>query len=205
MKKILLGVVIGVVVTAFLFVKFMPRPGPTKVIENPTKVDEKQADVIVVERHETQITSRVPVPTPVPIPGDTPEPRPLLSLNIGDKFQAPASGEIKTAYLDKSGRQIGNGTHKVTGETTVIVGREWLDIQTNFQDSVTVAVNIPNRSWLDVYAGGQTNFRDSDIIIGWEYGRPVFGNFYVSLSGSYEVLHGWRGEYRVLGRYRVNF
>ena len=148
MKKILLGLVIGALVTTFLFIKFQPRPGPAKVIENPTKAQEQKADVII-EKKQTEVTSRVPVK-----PAEKePEKENVLALHIGDKFTAPANGEIKTIYQDKSGKQIGEGTHKVTGETSVTVGKEYLDISTRFQESVIVAVDVPDPSKKVWHAG----------------------------------------------------
>jgi hypothetical protein len=64
MKKILIGVVIGALITTFLFIRFQPKPGPgkpVKVVENPTKAEEKKADVIIQEQKTGQLTSRVPV------------------------------------------------------------------------------------------------------------------------------------------------
>jgi hypothetical protein len=49
-----------------------------------------------------------------PDPGDG-EKKNILSLEVGKQFKAPATGEIKTIYLD---------------------------ISTQFQDSVTVAVDV---------------------------------------------------------------
>jgi hypothetical protein len=154
MKKILISLIIGLLagicITAFLFAKFLPRPGPgvpTKVIENSTKAEEKKTDIIIREKKEGDITSRVPVKPslqPIPIPDDSPAPKPVLTLQVGDKYSTPAAGEIKTVYLDISGRQIGEGVHQVTGETSVIVGSKYLDIKTNFQDLTTVAIGVPD-------------------------------------------------------------
>ena len=137
MKNIFIGVVIGALVTAFLFIKFQPRPRSSKVIENPTKAQEQKTDVII-EKKQTEVIGRVPVkPAEEKLEN-------VLILNIGDKFTAPANGKIKTIYQDKSGKQIGEGTHKVTGETSVTVGKEYLDISTRFQESVTVAIDVPD-------------------------------------------------------------
>jgi hypothetical protein len=139
-----IGVVIGIMIATILFPKFHPRsgPDPVKVIENPTAAQEKKADVVIREGRTGELISRVEVaqksdPDP---PGQE---KKVLTLPVGEKFKAPAAGEVKTIYLDRSGLQIGEGVHQIIGETTVTVGDEWLDIKTIFSDSVTVAMDLP--------------------------------------------------------------
>jgi hypothetical protein len=159
-----------------------------KVIENPTKTQEKQADVVVKERRTGQITSRIsiPSPQPTPLPGDTPTPKPVLVLNVGDKFSAPAAGEIKTIYLDSAGRQIGEGVHPVTGETLVTVGQESLDISTKFRDPVTVDIDLPEppkKLWhIGLY--GVTNFDRVGIGGHIQKDFPIWDNLVI--YGRYE-------------------
>ena len=152
MKKVLLGVVIGALITAILFVKFMPRPGPLKVIQDPTET-EKQKSITVNENKQTSVTSRVPV-TPGNVDAGKGN---VLTLNIGDKYFVPAEVEIKTIYQDSSGNKIEDGLHKITGETAVTVGKGCLDITTHFQDSTEISIAIPDpvkKIWhVGLYAG----------------------------------------------------
>jgi hypothetical protein len=86
-------------------------------------------------------------------------------LAVGDKFTAPATGEVKTIYLDFSGQKIGEGVHPLTGETTVIVGQEYLDISTQFQNSTIVAIDVPDQPkklW-HIGLGVVTNFNEVGI------------------------------------------
>ncbi len=152
MKKIFLGVVIGAVITTFLFVYFQPRPGPLKVIQDPTQA-EKHKSITVTENKQTSVTSRVPV-----TPGNEDAGREnVLALNIGDKYFVPAEVEIKTIYQDSSGKKIEDGLHKVTGETAVMVGKDCLDITTHFHDSTEISIAIPDpakKIWhVGLYAG----------------------------------------------------
>lgn len=201
MKKILLGAVIGGLLTTFLLIKFQPgpTPGPVKVSEKPTG----KADLVLIEKKEGEVQSRVPV-TPVSSPqGKTP--KNVLTLAVGSQYTAPANGEVKTIYLDQAGRRVGGGVHPITGETKVTVGPEWLDIQTKLQESVTVAVDLPERSWLDLYGGVQTDLKNIDPIMGLEYGRSLKNkNFYFTISGNYDPTNNWSGEYKALYRYRFN-
>ncbi len=156
MKKFLIGAAIGALITAFLFVYFQPRPGPLKVIQDPTEA-EKHKSITVTENKQTSVTSRVPV-----TPGNEDAGREnVLTLNIGDKYFVPAEVEIKTIYQDSSGKKIEDGFHKVTGETALAVGKDRLDVTTLFQDSTEIAIVIPDpvkKFWhVGLYAGAAEN------------------------------------------------
>lgn len=153
MKKILIGVVTGALVTAFLFVRFRPQsiPGdPVAVSENPVS---NQSSVKIESQGKLfgsiSFGNNDENKPNNPAEGDNtpgqnnPLKTPNLTLYDGDKISIPVSGEIKTEYYN-SGKQIGAGTHRIDGETILTVGANELQAETIFDNSYRIAVEVPD-------------------------------------------------------------
>jgi hypothetical protein len=146
---------LALLISAFLLGYWAHKPDnkpvkPTKLIENPTKEQEKKADIVIEKNSQGHATGSIKtggnsgqvlrtIPTP---DGNTPEKDPgLPGAFTGLKegiYSVPISGDIKTRYVDKkTGQYLGEGSSPLTGTTTVTVGNNILNVDTTF-NSVTV-------------------------------------------------------------------
>jgi hypothetical protein len=205
MKKLLVGVVIGGLLTAFCFWKLQPQPSPAKVIENPNPLQKQQAAAVLTEQRQGTITGRVVVSqAPQTEKTSADGSRDSLSLPIGAKYSAPVTGKVKTVYL-RSGQKVAEGEHPISGETTVTVGQAWLDIQTQFGDTVAVAVDLPDPPKATWHWGGYL-LTDGERV-GWGgYGQK---DFLIQRIGKVDVLAVGRVQVdwdrRIYGGIEVNW
>lgn len=181
MKKIIISTtisfIVGVILCGALFLLFKPRPGPLNVIENPTKKQEKKADVVLVQEKtgnlhgESKLTQKYIQHEPQSgkvgqtdpgVTNDTPKPtQGKYGLFEGDVVKVPVSGEVKTTYIDKkTGKQIGQGVHPISGETVVTVEGDKIIVDTMFNDFSTVAIDLPEPKSKTWHVGAGINFDD---------------------------------------------
>ncbi len=144
MKKyiFILGVVIGLIsaliITAFLFVKFQPRPGPDL---EPVIVTIKEPVYI------SDISGQVTIPQQPANPAGT--------YNPDFKVTVPVAGEFITE----------NAEVKVTGETIVERTNDLLKVDTKFYDTeVTVKYKPPPEPPRKLWSVGAYFVADGDTI-----------------------------------------
>jgi hypothetical protein len=93
-----------------------------KVVENPTVKQTQTADTTAItEQSIVRVTG--------------------TAKRTGATVKVPVSGTAKTTYIDsKTKEQVGEGSHEVTGETTVTVRDETVTADTVINDNNEVAV-----------------------------------------------------------------
>ena len=139
MKKILLGLVIGALVTAFLFVYFRPRPGPAKIVYRDKiitgnmsgraqimpKMDQEDGDNIQTINNKGSIQIVHPCPD--------------FGANNSSDFKAavPVSGEIKTSHVNL----------RFTGTTNVERKGDQITVNTTFNPDVKETYQEPVKTW----------------------------------------------------------
>ena len=182
MKKILLGLVIGALITAFLFVYLWPRPGPAKIVyrdkiisgnmSGQTQIKPK----IDLQGEEQNNTSKVS--------GEVTKVAPChdFGANNSSDFKAavPVSGEIKTSHVDL----------QFTGVTTVQKQGDNLTVNTVFDQDVKETIyQEPVKTWhigLDIIVTndgfGMGGHAQKDF--------PIWGN--LAAFGRVEADREWR-------------
>ncbi len=148
MKKILIGAVIGGLITAFLFYKFLPRPGPGEPIviykdkiisgqmSGKVKIVSKspQEDGDNIQTINDKETIKIDLPDPVSVTNNR------LDFNVS----IPVSGEIKTGHVDL----------QFTGVTTVERKGDNLKVNTVFDQGVKETIYQEPKIWhVGLYAG----------------------------------------------------
>jgi hypothetical protein len=148
---------------------------PAKMTINPTTKEVKKADVAVkaISQGRLSGTVKLPIATTVVTVKDKP-PDPVQTESVGQTIPAPVevtvpvSGTIMARYTDaKTGAQIGKDTRALTGETVVKVEGDRLQVDTKFDDTVTFAVDLPEREPVKwhvgaYYDGGWTGYLQRD-------------------------------------------
>lgn len=179
MKKIFIGVVIGLIsaliITAFLFAHFWPRPGPDP---EPVIVTVKEPVYI------SDISGQATIPERPAQPGEPGEPEAEKIYNPDFKVSVPVQGEFATENADI----------KVTGETIVERAGDLLTVDTVFYDAeVNVKYKPPPEEKDKLWSVGAYFVADGDEI------RP--GGF---IQKDFELFEFWRVDVVAFGRVEVD-
>ena len=180
MKKFISGVVIGLisalVITAFLFAHFWPRPGPDP---EPVVVTVKEPVYI------SDISGQATIPERPAQPGEPGEPEAEKIYNPDFKVSVPVQGEFATENADI----------KVTGETIVERAGDLLTVDTKFYDAeVTVKYKPPPEPTRKNWHVGAYLVTDFDSV------RP--GGF---IQRDFELFEFWRVEAVAFGRVEMDY
>ena len=139
MKKFLIGAVIGALITAFLFVKFMPRPGPvqTKIISGQISgqaIIPSQKSKIDQEDGDNNQTNKVS--------GNYQ----IINETGSSDFVAsvPVQGEIRTNHVDL----------QFSGITNVERKGDRITVDTTFDSDIKETIYQEPKTWhVGLYAG----------------------------------------------------
>jgi cytochrome c biogenesis factor len=137
-----------------------PKVAVKKVVENPTAKQVKTATAAITEQSAIKVSG--------------------TTKKTGATVKIPVSGTVKTTYIDsESGQQVGQGAHKVTGETTVTVEDDTVSADTVINDTNQIAVVVDPAKSLKNEAG---YFCDGDQKVYYKRNVITFGKK-VELSG----------------------
>ena len=135
-QKYLIWIGAGVLVAlaSFIFWRGVKKPDmkETRIIENPSKEQEKKADLVVKEQSKGKLEGKVSLPTEKP---------PAEHITQGVKV--PVKGELHTVYV-VDGEKVGEGTHQITGTTEIKLDGTELSTETHFDDLSTLAIELPD-------------------------------------------------------------
>ena len=109
-----------------------PEMKETHIIENPSKVQEKKADLVVKEQSKGELEGKVNLPTEKP-PAE----------HIAQGVKLPVKGEVHTVYI-VSGEKVGEGIHEIAGTTEIKLDGTELSTETHFDDLSTLAIELPD-------------------------------------------------------------
>ena len=129
-----------------------PQPG-TRVTEQPGPEARREASIVIGHQGTGVLNGTVIVPVSTPAsPGN----QDIGPLHPGDRVGVPVSGTLHTFYFDAAtGARLGEGTHSVTGVTTVQAETDRLTVETVFEDRADLAVQLPVTTWrLNLGTGG---------------------------------------------------
>jgi hypothetical protein len=211
----MLGILLMGLILTFWPRQINPPPDNPTVTENPSKNEQKQADVIITRQESGEIVSRVKIvpkkasggaggssgaengsvaPSPNEWdPGGNLQEQNLI-LPVGSQWTAPAEITLKVNYLSLNKDHLGQGEQKVTGETMVTAGADELIITTHFSNSVDIAVTIPDPPKKSTLVGFNLTADFTGVYLGGYYRR----DFYLWEWSRGEVVGYVCGE--VLGR-----
>lgn len=171
MKKLFIGAVIGALITAFLFIKFMPRPGPVKIVYRDKIVYAQMSGQAIISSqkpkmdHEdgdnTQTINNKGSVKIVPLCRDS-------GANNSSDFTAsvPVTGEIKTSHVDL----------QFTGVTTVECKGDNLTVNTIFDNDVKETIyQEPVKTW---HIGLDIIVTNDGFGMGWHAQKdfPIWGD-----------------------------
>ncbi len=181
MKKFLIGAVIGALVTAFLFVKFMPRPGPVKVVYKDkitTGNMSGQAQIMPkLPQEEGDNNQTINDKGSIKIVQSDPD---FVTNNSLDfKVAVPISGEIKTSRVDL----------QFTGVTTVEREGDQITLNTVFDEDVKETIYQEVKTW-HVGLGAVAGLDGVRIGAHVQKDFPVWGGLVA--FGRIEADRGWR-------------
>jgi hypothetical protein len=135
-KKYLIWIVAGVLIALASFIFWLgvkkPEMKETRIIENPSKAQEKQADLVVKEQSKGELAGKVNLPTEKPA---------IESITRG--IEIPVKGEVHTVYII-DGEKVAEGTHEIAGTTEIKLDGAELSAETHFDDLSTLAIELPD-------------------------------------------------------------
>lgn len=200
MKYILsafIGFCVCLLLTGFFITQFWPRATlgePIKVIENPVGDQPGDHPATVSAQGVGNLSGSVSLPQNQQNHGQNESDKtPGLVLREGEKLPIPVHGEIKTMYFNsRTGEQIGSGVHQISGETTLTVGANSIQIETIFKNEYRLTVEVPEYRPPPVYyslgvSGGQV------VKPNIEFGlriKKLFGQSYLAAGIKYDG-QGW--------------
>jgi hypothetical protein len=116
-----------------------------KVVENPTSKQTKAADAVITKQTTVKASGTVTI-------------KPKVTATAKEsKYTIPLSGESTTTYIDdQTGQTVGQGTHQITGETTVTVQDDTIKTETTINETNNIAMTIkraPRKNEFGGYAG----------------------------------------------------
>ncbi len=187
MKKILLGAVIGAVITAFLFYKFMPRPGPekTKIISGKMTgqaMIPSQKPKVGQEDGDNNKTNKVS--GNYQITNETGSSDFVASV--------PVQGEIRTNHIDL----------QFSGITNVERKGDRITVDTVFDDNVKETIYPEVKTWhVGLYAGatedglGIGGFVQKDFRLATIKNVDLIGFGRVEIDRESKLLFGVEGNF----------
>jgi hypothetical protein len=123
-----------------------------KVVESPTVKQTKTATAAITEQSMVKVSG--------------------TAKRTGITVKVPVSGTAKTTYIDaKTNTRVGEGSHKVTGETTVTVHDDTVTANTTINDTSQVAIvqqQTKKRNELGYFYDGDQKIEYKRIIISFE-------------------------------------
>lgn len=173
-KKVM--VIVSIVIIAVITIALLPakeKPQIKEVIESPTKEEIKTASIVVTEEKVTKVSGKEKISS-----GKTTSSQNTSDITSQDTIvKIPVTGETTTTYTDqKTGNEIAQATHPVTGETMVDLKNNEVATTTIIEDTVTKAyvIEVPKpKLWeAGFYIGGKVG--DDDAWIAGAYGQRDF-------------------------------
>ena len=108
-----------------------PAPADPVVIIDPTPKEKTKTVYVYAQRIDGHTQTHIDLPPEGPQPGDV--------------YRSPTAGEVHTTVTDERTEDvIAETTREVTGETVATFTETGLDLDTTFNFSQEIAVNIPN-------------------------------------------------------------
>lgn len=127
--------------------KPQPAVGATKVTVNPSAKETKKADVAVKVQSSGVLSGTASLPKRTGSDREVvvhPERPAGVGLAAGESVVVPVAGTITAKYTDvKTGEQIGTDTWQLSGQTTVRVENNQVEVDTTFDDVVTLVIDTP--------------------------------------------------------------
>jgi hypothetical protein len=146
MKRFWAGLIVGVA-GAVLLAAFWLRPEPARppkearIKEAPSYQEKQRADVSLSAARSGKLTGEAPLP---PDPSQTS----AAAFPAGTQVTVPVSGTVHTVYRDgRTGAELGDGEHPLTGEATLTFDADRLRTETTFEDTAEIALFLPEHSW----------------------------------------------------------
>ena len=188
---VLIVILIGTVAAFFMPKTKLPASAKVaKITESPTKQQVKTSSLNVNVSGQGHLFGVAPIPRPTERPDQSGRSKQLLNVTSGPvpipvttpgaaevtKVLIPLTGDLYAKYIDaKTGQQIGAGSHKITGETTVTIYGDSIQADTIFTNDFTFAVNVtrpPDKRWA---AGAMIGIDDHARVVREFYGQYDFG------------------------------
>lgn len=119
----------------------------TKVTVNPTNKQVKKSDVTVKVESQGQLTGFTKLTMRTGSVREAvaqPEQPAGVGISARESVAVPVAGTITAKYIDvKTGEQIGTDTWQLSGQTTVRVENNQVEVDTTFDDVVTLVIDTP--------------------------------------------------------------